>query len=302
MTISESQLNSWANQGATTIGQNTYTSIKTALSASTSPIRHLIGNSVQIYLQGSYRNNTNVRGDSDIDVVVEYNGAWGSDLKSLTPEEVQLYNDDHGPADYTFNHLRNDVIVALQRYYGDQYVKPGNKSVKVLPSSGRLKADVVPAVLYKKFHHYYGRDYQGHTAGMKFVAQHTNRIVVNYPKQHIQNGQTKNSETETNGWYKPTIRMVKNARTTLVDIGYLQDGEAPSYFIESLLYNVPYRLYGISYKTTFENVLNYLVSLDEAVLLKFPCQNKMLPLFGDTEEQWNIQAAYALLGGLKFKL
>ncbi|MBW4626925.1 MAG: hypothetical protein KME49_15835 [Brasilonema octagenarum HA4186-MV1] len=61
MAISESQLQTWSNQGATVSAQQTHTSIRNALSNYQwiSSVRY------DAYLQGSYRNSTNVRGDSE---------------------------------------------------------------------------------------------------------------------------------------------------------------------------------------------------------------------------------------------
>ena len=300
--MNEQQLTSWANQGATVTAKNTYASIQMALKASTSPISHLIDNQIQVYLQGSYGNDTNIRGDSDVDVVVEYNGAWGSDLSNLSDEELEAYRRDHSSAEYTFTQLREDVITALENYYGVAFIEPGNKAIKVLPSSGRLKADVIPAMQYKKFYYYFGRDSQNFARGIKFVAQNTGRIVINYPKEHLKNGQGKNSREQTNGWYKPTVRMFKNARSALLDAGWLDEGQAPSYFVESLLYNVPNNLFGGSYKYTFDNITEYLNGMDEDSLRSLQCQNGMLPLIGASDEQWNLEDAVMFIVGLKTEL
>ena len=60
---------------------------------------------------------------------------------------------------------------------------------------------------------------------------------VNYPKQHSDNLTQKHQETGQ--WLKPTIRIFKNMRTRMWQIGIIGDGVAPSYYIEGLLYNVP---------------------------------------------------------------
>ena len=67
MTIPEHQLEKWSTLGAQTASANTYASIKKALEAHNWPpgMDHIV------YLQGSYPNYTNIRGDSDVDVVVE---------------------------------------------------------------------------------------------------------------------------------------------------------------------------------------------------------------------------------------
>ena len=67
MAISEQQLSSWSSLGAQQGSAVTYKSIKLALERHNWPQ----GMDHHVYLQGSYTNHTNIRGDSDVDVVVE---------------------------------------------------------------------------------------------------------------------------------------------------------------------------------------------------------------------------------------
>jgi tRNA nucleotidyltransferase (CCA-adding enzyme) len=79
MPIPESQLEIWSHQGAVTASKTTHESIRIALSANTSPIRQRVAaGGVEIYLQGSYKNDTNIRGDSDVDVVVELTATYSA--------------------------------------------------------------------------------------------------------------------------------------------------------------------------------------------------------------------------------
>ena len=71
MPIPHSQLETWSKQGPIISSSNTYQSIKNALEYSSSPILDRIkSGEIKIYLQGSYANATNIRGDSDVDIVV----------------------------------------------------------------------------------------------------------------------------------------------------------------------------------------------------------------------------------------
>src|SRR6266566_4716777 len=85
MAISGTQLSTWSNQGATTSSQATYTSIKAAIDQHKWPD----GMKYVVYLQGSYPNFTNIRGNSDVDIVVEMTSMFFSDL---TEEEKQARN------------------------------------------------------------------------------------------------------------------------------------------------------------------------------------------------------------------
>ena len=61
MPFAEAQLVTWSNQGAKTTSANSYASIRHALEKTGSP---LAGRDVDIFLQGSYGNDTNIYGNS----------------------------------------------------------------------------------------------------------------------------------------------------------------------------------------------------------------------------------------------
>ena len=120
-------------------------------------------------------------------------------------------------------------------------------------------------------------------AGVRFQDRITKRWIDNFPKAHIVNGEDKDTDGRADHLYRPTIRMFKNARTHLVDNGDISDGLAPSYFVESLLYNVPDIEFGGSFALSFRNCLRW---LNRASFGRFRCQNDLVWLFGPTPEQW----------------
>ena len=80
MPIPESQLETWSHQGAVTTAKQTHESIRKALNPHTWPT----GVKYEVYLQGSYKNTTNIRGDSDVDVVAQLNSTFQHDLSELS--------------------------------------------------------------------------------------------------------------------------------------------------------------------------------------------------------------------------
>ncbi len=290
MAIPESQLETWAKQGATVTAKSTHESIRVALESENSPIRNRIKNGeVEIYLQGSYKNDTNIRGDSDVDMIVELNTTFGHNAHELPLEQKQLHDLAYGGALYKWENFRADIISALVSYYRGSHIDlTGNKSIKLLPAPGRLKADIVPTIKYRKYSHFFGDDKFHAERGIKFYHRTTKRAIINFPHHYYHNGKDKNSENRTNGWFKPTVRILKNARSYLVDKNILSKETAPSYFLQSLIYNVPNNLFGTNYETTIFNVLKYLW---ETPVDNFICQNEQHPLFGETEEHWNIEDA-----------
>jgi hypothetical protein len=272
--IAEDKLKIWSGQGATTTAQTTHERIRAVIDGI-----EWRGNRPNVYLQGSYRNSTNIRGDSDVDVVVE-----------LTPSRPLLYT--YADEINWFINYKTLVTNALQRAFAG--VRSGDKCIKIPRTSYTIPADVVPAFQYFKPSAELSLLFPS-TTGMKFYVQRENRWVVNYPKQHYDNGAAKNARTAD--LYKPTVRMFKNA---LSWIGL----DFPGYFIECLLYNVPddkFRagmsarqlLLGPSTNETplrirYQTIVNWLTS---SPLSYFTCQNGESVLFGNSPEQWHENAA-----------
>jgi hypothetical protein len=121
------------------------------------------------------------------------------------------------------------------------------------------------------------------------------RGVVNYPKLHRKNGETKQSRTGDN--YKSLVRTVKNARRKLYEDGVISKDLSPSYFVECLLYNIPNSEYGSDLAQTYLNVLNWLND-NRSTFASMKCQNGVTDLFGSTPEQWKVDKAEQLVNVL----
>jgi hypothetical protein len=291
MPISEQQLDTWSHQGATVSAQATHNSVRSALAANGSPIRNL---NYDVYLQGSYRNDTNVRVDSDVDIVVQYNSSFGSNAFALPADQVQLFNSAFSDATYLWVNFRNDVMIALRSYYGNDSVEWSNRCLKVAAAPGRLRGDVVPALKFRNYNYFYGINLESFVEGIRFEDLN-GHVIVNYPGQHYDNGVAKNSIERTGGRFKRTVRMFKNARTSAIDRGFLADGVAPSYFIDCLIWNAPDHLFSASFQNTYCDIVNH---LNGALLTGFFCRNGILPLFGTSTEQWTEAEARQLLAAL----
>lgn len=299
MAIPEAQLSTWSNPGAQVSAQQAHASIRTALSASTSPIRDRIaGGEIEIYLQGSYRNHTNIRGDSDVDVVVELNSTISYDISALPATTQTMFRQAYPFPTYTWQDFRGDVLTGLQRYYGlGVNIAGGKKAIKVPRLSGRVAADVIVALKHHEFSYFIGPNTIPTKVGIGFWTQPDSSHVINFPRQHGENGEAKNFPQRTASWFKQTVRVFKNARTYLVERGRLDDNAAPSYFVECLLYNVPDSCFGRSNQETFIAAYNWLSTTCNSSALV--CQNEQMPLFGNLPEQWTLEAASRYLLALK---
>ncbi|KYK34927.1 MAG: hypothetical protein AYK18_13540 [Theionarchaea archaeon DG-70] len=291
--IPESQLEIWSHQGAVKTAKATHESIRRALNSHEWPYNI----DFEVYLQGSYKNSTNIRGDSDVDIVVQLNSTFLPGLANLSLYGGIIFNWAYPNAAYLWEHFRADVLQALENYYGTSGISEGNKSLKVAGNSGRLPADVVVCLQYRGYQYFRSRYDEQYVEGIVFYSFRENQWILNFPKQHYNNGVTKNEET--NGWYKRTVRVFKNARTYIVNKGVISENLAPSYFLECLLYNVPNIYFGNNYKESFSNIIDWLLyTFSSNNYRVFLCQNELLPLFGDEPEQWSVNDAIELLVAL----
>ena len=126
MAIPESQLSRWSDHGPQDASIRTHEAIHRVLDAYQWPP----GMTYDFYLQGSYRNDTNLRGDSDVDVVLEMTSTVQYDTRSLSRFEQQLVSASYQPASHDWNDFRREVLKALEQGFGKQMVAQGNKSIR----------------------------------------------------------------------------------------------------------------------------------------------------------------------------
>lgn len=288
--IPESQLQTWAQLPSSTAAEATHTSIRTLLEGSPRLRRYTF----DTFLQGSYRNYTNIRANSDVDIVVRLTSVFEPDYSSLPWEERLRKELQASKASYGLSTFRADVLHVLREQYGYSAVTDGDKCLKVIGTSSgsRLPADVLPAMLHSKF---FPNNLK--LDGIVFYTQRTGRQVVNYPIQHYDNGALKHQATGNN--FKPAVRMFKNAREKAIGKRYLLLETAPSYFVQCLFFNVPDSLFSSNLRSTYIDVVNHLLSLSPQQLSQFLCQNRAQYLFGDTPEQWDIPSALVFVKALE---
>lgn len=289
MPIPVVQLERWTHQGGTTASSNAYAAIDCALIAPGSGLR---GHSFEIFLQGSYRNDTNIRADSDIDVVVALNETSINDSSELAPIDRILFPARQPPV-YPIESFRRDVVAALRTAFGILRVREGSRAIHVNTGHGR-EADVIPAIRYYRHYRNALLPQLLHHEGIALLSG--TQWIYNFPIQHIQNGQAKNAAGRAGGRYKPTVRMFKNARNKAVERGVVADGDAPSYFIEGLLSNVPDNLFTNDPSATFVGIYEHLHPRQGGTLIS---QNGIIPLIGATTTQWQLAAAQQFMAGLR---
>lgn len=254
MAISESQLETWSHQGSVQQSSDTYATVKRSLEANDTKYAD---KSRDVFLQGSYGNTTNIYAESDVDVVIRTDSIYYHDTSALDPQELQIFYAGFTPATYTYGEYKSQVVQALQKSFGQNDVKPGEKAVKIKANGNRRSSDVVVATEFRRY--YSGPLGPLYTPGICFFTL-AGKQISNYPKLHSANLTTKHQATYQ--WFKPMVRILKNMRSKLIDDGVIAAGSAPSYFIEGLLYNVPNDKFGKSYGDSFVAAVNWILAAD----------------------------------------
>ncbi len=274
MSIAESTLASWSHHEAGTAFKQAHVPIRKALEAH----KGLSQFKYEVFLQGSYKNDTNLGGDSDVDVVVRLSSKLKPAVADLTGERLQE-NGSHKFVHRQWRSFRDEALKALRAKFGTA-AKSGRKTLKVPKGKIPADADLVVTV--------------SHRDGIGFYLPDERRWVVSFPQQHHDRGLKK--EKATNMRFKRTIRMFKAARNRLVKKGLLKKEDAPSYFIECLLYNVPDSLFTGQLATTYTGIIGWLKT---AKLKDLKCQNGQVDLFGRGREQWTQEKARAFVKALQ---
>lgn len=231
--VTASQIRTWTRQGAQAAARRTHIAVRTALERYSIERRF----NAEIFLQGSYANHTNTRGDSDVDIVVMMKSSYMPDLSRLSTSEQAQYQRDRISPGETVDDLRREVAYALLDYFGERRVHPKNKCIKIDKTDGYVDADVVPAQQHKLYRSYSSPGNSSFIEGISIKPLTGASRIVNYPKEHIRNGETKNGRCFA--LYKPTVRQIKQLRRSAVDAQLIGKKDAPGYLLECMTYNVP---------------------------------------------------------------
>jgi len=203
------------------ISETEYNKIENAIRMVEDAVRNnyeLYNLDIDVFVQGSYANNTNVKVESDVDVCVM--------LKSI----------------FYYYDYKKKVITALQEKFGTN-VKIGNKAVNIKSNTYRVEADVVIAVQYRNYR-MSKNPYSYYIEGIKFFSE-CGDAIINYPKIHTANGNSKDEQTRR--LYKKLVRIFKNIKNDMIDKRIITDDKISSFLIESLIYNVPNDIITYSY-------------------------------------------------------
>lgn len=185
---------------------------------------------IEVFVQGSYKNSTNVRRGSDVDICVclkdtittDYHFAQG---RSDATEGIV-------PASYAYPQFKNDLHHALISAFGSANVKRGNKAFNIKENSYRVDADVVPCLEHRRY-----TAGGGYVTGTSLWPDNGYGWIHNFPAQHYANGVGKNKDTS--GFFKDTVRIMKNLRNKMDEQRVPAAKPIASFFNECLVWNTP---------------------------------------------------------------
>lgn len=218
--------------------QNAESIVKKALSSSSI----ILSSKYEIFGQGSYANNTNIRLNSDIDINVCYIDAFYYDIPTnKTKSDYGLDN----PVSYSFQAYKNDVEMMLVGFYGRSEVVRKNKCITIKGNTNRIEVDVVPTWKYRRYDNVSNTNF---IEGVALWADDSKYAkVTNYPKQHKVNGVAKNDESHRR--FKRLTRIFKNIRVRMKDDKYYSNENITSFLLECLAFNVPTSIYNKNIST-----------------------------------------------------
>ena len=184
---------------------------------------------IRVFAQGSYKNNTNVRLNSDVDICVCLMDTFSTDYSfapNLSDEALGISG-----ATYTYQQFKNDLGDALVAEFGKANVKRGNKAFDIRENTYRLESDVVACIEQSR----YSSDTGYHRGTTIYPDDGT--TIHSWPFHHYDNGVQKN--TESGRRFKRIVRIMKNLRNTLAENGSKPAEAIPSFLNECLVWNTP---------------------------------------------------------------
>jgi len=284
MTLSRETLEEWAKMPGSFLLSWTKGVLQDALREA----ERLDACEYEIFLQGSYANLTHISGTSDVDLVILMKLPLEEDIEALDAIGRANFHARYEETSYGWEEFREDVLATLRKRL---YVKEGTKCIDIRhwDSLLRVPADILPAIEYRRYQSFYLPGMEKYEEGVFFRASN-GTAIVNFPKQHLRNGRRKDKATRN--LFKPVIRVLKNARNHLIDEESLKAVDAPSYFLECLLYNVPNDKFGTSLHGAVQGAVAWLEQqFDSANFAGFCCQNGVVDLFGPGPDQWDEKTA-----------
>jgi hypothetical protein len=192
-----------------------------------------------VYASGSYRNNTNIRLGSDIDVAIVLTSAMYCEYPASGLPSRELLG--MSTATYGLVSFRDDVGLALKAKFGSAGVTAGDKTFNVHENSYRLDADATVFCGHRRYtgktnadgswHYYEGVETRSRS--------NPDKSIVNWHQAHYDEGVARNTQTKRR--FKRITRIIKRLRDDMIVYGVpgavLAAKPMASFLIECLVFN-----------------------------------------------------------------
>ena len=245
---------------------------------------------VDAFTQGSYRNRTNIKTESDVDIAVRTRASIFFDLPpNISPGELGI----SVPAAYPYPRFKSDVKQALVDYFDRTSVTGGSRAFDIHANTSRTDADALPCFEYR-----YYQPNGMYIEGTAFVPDGGSTFVNNYPDQNYANGVAKNEATGKR--FKPIVRILKSLRAEMAAQNIQVADSIPSYLIECLVWNIPDGCFaGRTLKENFRSALAHILveTLATGGCATWREVNGIKFLFHDTQ-RWTRESVNAFVSGV----
>lgn len=224
----EDKLSAWAqspSKSETDRCDNAVGAVRNAIDRSEA-LRH---RNIKVIAQGSYRNRTNVRRESDVDVgVICYDTFFYDSPPGTTGATFAI-----DPATYSYDQFKDDVSDALRHHFGSRAVTRGNKAFDVRETSHHVEADVAPFFEHRR----YAAD-GSPISGVELRPDNGIPLrVINWPEHRYENGRAKNDRTKRS--YRALARILKSLRNEMTESHIAAAAPITGFLAECLTWNVP---------------------------------------------------------------
>jgi len=259
----------------------------------------LANRTFSVYPTGSYRNNTNIKLGSDVDIALVLTEAFFYTVPpGRSPAEFGLT----GSATYGLTEFRNDVGRALRQQFGAD-VTLGTKTFDIKANASRLPADATPFLAHRAYTGARNPDgsWQYHEGVELRPTDDPNRRIINWHHQHYAIGVERNHATKKR--FKRVTRILKQLREDMSVRGTSDSkaaaDPAASFLIECLVFNAPDRCFNRQEGTYYDDVKEVIRDIynrtqTDASSAEMLEVNQIKPLFG-AHQGWTRQQANQFL-------
>ena len=152
------------------------------------------GRDISVFLQGSYKNNTNIDKNSDIDIVaycpIFMSNIWSlkdnntlNFYKEFDSKELARYNNAFTTANYNLKKFKDELFKYLNAELNNESVWYKSKTIKCKINNSNFTFDIVPAFEYRFYIQPFIDADTKYIQGNTILDTTKNIRIINFPKQ-----------------------------------------------------------------------------------------------------------------------